>query len=318
MFHDAVHPLRAATTLVLFLGSSACDNTSASEPTAAAKADSPAAKGAKTKPLSNAAACGPERRVALEREMLRGCVIAPSILRDDVPPAPWTVETRAPKRPPHTRQISLRADGVHVEANPPITIEEWGQGLPPPEPSLPRLVWELSIESDLPGATVAEALGHLTRTGNTKGSIVLATPASDDLPTPVDPARLAALDEELDGSDPATRATTIAAHIADAMPPCAALREAFSAVATVPPEQRCSTLATGLAEATVACDCPDMDEVQTLVYGIAVGTQVPTSLGVAIPTVLGADATAHTGATWGEIVAGLEKADFGALAIAAR
>jgi hypothetical protein len=266
---------------------------------------------------STSVACDAAHAKALEQELLAQCAISEQVLTTDVPAAPWKP---APSAPPQNGalRLELAPTGVAIGWGPPVPLadlltrlaEQREQALAMasatgrPAPS----GWVLAITGATPRADVATVLQALADTEQRRGHLLLATDATGPLPVPRDPKRLAELATRITGADPSTKATLLAEEIERSLPPCPALVQGFSTVATIDPENRCRVLARSISEGLVSCDCPEEDALMTLLYAITVGVEPPTRLAAAVPTMLDPTAPARPGATWAELVATLDEA----------
>jgi hypothetical protein len=280
------------------------DGGSDASPTA--KSDGPGQDEARSD--GDAEACDDAHREALQKELSSHCRFSDKQPRVDVPLAPFDA---TPAAVPNAERIEVRDGEVRIGWGEATSVEDLVEHLVMAKEMThvrgePFQGWVLAIASDVPTTQVSAVLRALHAGGHREGRLVLAVAPSDPVPGPRDPKRLQALAAEVTDLDPSARATAIAKTISEAMPPCPAMIEAFSAVAMVQPADRCSVLARGLSKGLVSCGCPKEDDIVTLVYGINVGLTPPTRLTALIETTLDPDAVPRTGSTWGEVVAGLD------------
>ncbi|MCA9651211.1 MAG: hypothetical protein H6712_13285 [Myxococcales bacterium] len=256
-----------------------------------------------------AGGCDAAHGNAIEQEMLGWCELSERVVSDEVPLAPWKP---ASANKPSSGLIEMRPGSLQVGWRETAVGGLVGQLEEDREfakmrGELGATRWSLMIGGDTPRAEVAAVFRTLADAGQPKGSLVLSVEPSDPVPQPRDPERLAALHTKLADADPSERAMLTAREIQAAMPPCPGLTHAFSAVATTSPDQRCALLARGISEGLVSCRCPKEDEMLTLVYSISMGSTPPERLTTVVPVVLDPAAAPRSGATWGEIVAGLDQ-----------
>lgn len=255
---------------------------------------------------------------ALQAEFAAACPVSEQVLKVDVPLAPWKADPSAPPR-----------DALPLELTRQALVVGWGEPVEPVARLRERLAeerersrmmtgaasseWVLSIAADVSSGRVASVLQVLADDGATDGHVLLATEDVGELPKPRKPALLEEFGARIDGMEPSMRATTVAREIERTMPPCPGMKKAFSAVAMAASDQRCALLARGLAEGLVECKCPEADDMLTYVYAINVDTSVPERLSVAVPVTLDPTASPRSGASWGEMVAGMDQAAFASL-----
>jgi hypothetical protein len=265
---------------------------------------------------STSATCDAAHAKSLEQELLAQCAISEHVLTADVPAAPWKP---APSAAP--------LDALRLELGPAGVVIAWGA--PAPLADLPaRLAeerdrvlstaatlgrpaptgWVLAIAGTTPRTDVATLLQALADVDLPRGHLLLATNPPAPLPVPRDPKRLAELATRIDDTDLAMKAVVLAKEIEQTVSPCPALAEGFSTVATIAPESRCQVLARSISEGLVSCGCRDEDTLMTLMYAMMVGLEPPVRLGAAVPTTLDPTAPARPGATWADVVAGLDDA----------
>lgn len=292
--------------------SPACNDAKKADP---APTDAKAAVEAKAAPEPTAGTCDAAHGAVVEKEMLTWCALSDMGISPDVPLAPWKP---APTDRPTDGRIELRPGGLQVGWGRSAKADELVELLAAERETatmVGRTVdgWSLTIGADTPRAEVAAVVKTLSDADQRTGTVVLSVEPTAPVPQPRDPARLAALDAKIGGVDPSQRATLLAKEIEQAMPPCPGMAKAFSAVAMAAPDQRCPLLARGISEGLVGCGCPKEDEMLTLIYGVSLGSKPPERLAVAVPATLDPAATPRPGATWGEIVAGLDEAALQAL-----
>ncbi|MEM7156254.1 MAG: hypothetical protein AAF799_25600 [Myxococcota bacterium] len=292
----------------LCFGAPACDGDKKTTEAGAAevgKTESDKAQGA-----AGAGGCDEAHGKDVYEEMIAWCELSEKVADDQIPLAPWKP---APADKPLDARIEVRPGGVSTRwgsetalADLPSVLEE--------ERDLAkrrgRTVqgWSLIIGGDTPRAEVAAVLETLANSGQKTGSVVLTVEPTGEVPQPRDPKRLAALNAKVGSADPSQKASLLANEVQSAMPPCPGMTEAFRAVATAPANERCTVLARGLSQGLVSCGCPKEDEMLTLVYGISMGFEPPKRLTTTVPTTIDPAATPRAGATWGEIVAGMDEA----------
>lgn len=292
----------------LALGSLACDDKGSKSDSGAASADAKA--DAKVEGSSDAAACDEAHGKAIEQEMLSWCEYSEKVASEDLPLAPWKP---APVDRPAEGRIEVRPGSVRVGFGPP-TPASVVAGRLAEEREAAKLrgeapkAWALTIGGDTPRAEVAAVVKALADTGEREGSLVLTVEPTEPVPQPRDPKRLAELDGTMTDGDPSMRATLLAREIQTAMPPCPGMVKTFSAVASAAPDQRCPLIARGISEGLVSCQCPKEDEMLTLIYAASLGSTPPTRLSTVAAVTLDPAATPRAGATWSEIVAGLDEA----------
>ncbi len=267
---------------------------------------------------NDAKVCDDARGKAIEAEILAGCSVGAKVLKLAAPMAPWKTEPSAP--PPGALILRLSKTGTVVDWGRPLPIEQVAQRLTEAmkrQATMAEITgdktpgWALTIASDVPRADIAAVMELLANAGHPSGHLMLATEAVGDLPAPRDPELLATMYAKVGTLEPDQRATLLAKEIEKKMPKCDGVGKTFRAVSTAAPEQRCPLLALGISEGLVACDCPEADELLTLLYAISVDTQVPEQLSVALPVTLDPKAAPRVGGTWGQMVARLDQ---GALA----
>ena len=188
-------------------------------------------------------------------------------------------------------------------------------GRTPPDGTTPR--WSLSVTGDTPLDRVQEVLAGLSAVDANHGLIVFATKPDDTPPAPRDAKRYAELASELSPLDPSERAMKLAQKVRAALPAdCPAFEQAFASVATTAPDARCSVLGKKLADAALACDCPDgLDPLLTLMYVVTVGPDGLDHAAAYAPVVIDskAKAAAPLAGTWGEATKTLDATTLGAL-----
>ncbi|MCA9705632.1 MAG: hypothetical protein KDK70_07285 [Myxococcales bacterium] len=311
--------MRSAATLALImlpwlgLATPACDD-GGKKADPADPAAGPAAAPRSAGEGEAAGACDQAHGKAIEQEMLAWCALSEKVAPEGLPVAPW--KPAAANKPRRgiidVRPSVLQVGWEQVEASQVLDrlaqdrqrAETMGETHPG---------WSLVILGDTPRAEVAAVLKALADGEQRVGSLMLGVEATEPVPAPRDPKRLAALHAKLDGADPSQRAATLAQEIQAAMPPCPGMTNAFSAVAAAAPDQRCPLLARGLSEGLVGCKCPKEDEMLTLIYAISLGSTPPGRLTAMVPVTLDPAAPPRPGATWAEVVAGLDEAALGSL-----
>lgn len=250
----------------------------------------------------------------MKQEILATCEVFSTTPSITLAPIPWKADSGA--APDGMTPIIVSNEGVQVFHQAHVEIDDLARTLAEVHefrpPNTPR-GWSLAISADTPTSTVHAVFEQLVAAKQPSGHLLLSTPATS-LPAPRDPKLFAEIAPQLRSKDPSSRATFIAKKITENMPPlCAPMHSAFSAIATVAPEQRCPSLARGLSEAAVACGCPPMETLLTLVYAINVGVDAPAVLSVAVPIVLEPNAKARKGETWGAVVSDFDPATLNAL-----
>lgn len=296
---------------MLGLGSGCGGDSSATKVEASSKSGAAAEAAANE---STAPRCDVAHGKALEREMAAMCEPGPRAVGPGVPRSAWASE---PNIVPAATRIRLDAKGWTFGGHPIASAAEIGPYLEREADMSRRLnrsppPWSLEIAADVPRAEVAKVLAALVDAGKRSGNLVLSVEAKE-MPQPRDAAALAKLDAKViaegGAEDMSARASTLAQTITESLPPCEGLGKTFRAVATVPADKRCPLLARGIAEGMVQCNCPEEDAVLTLIYSVAVGTEVPTELASLAPVTLKPDVPPTPGATWGEIVAAMKPAE---------
>lgn len=297
----------------LCFGAPACDGNEKTPNAGAAEAGK--AKSGEAKGAAGAGGCDEAHGKDVQKEMLAWCELSEKVADDQIPLAPWKA---TPADKPLDARIEVRPGGLSTRWGTETDLIDLPSVLEGErETARARGVtvqgWSLVIEGDTPRSEVAAVLQTLANAGQTKGSVVLTVEPVGEVPQPRDPKRLAALDAEVGQADPSQKAALLAKEIESAMPPCAGMTEAFRAVATAPANERCSVLARGLSKGLVSCGCPNEDEMLTLVYGVSMGFEPPTRLSAVVPVTIDPSAKPRAGATWGEIVAGMDEAAMKAL-----
>jgi hypothetical protein len=287
---------------------------------------SPAPSASGKEPVNEPVArCDAAHAKVLEQELLAQCAISEQVLSADVPAAPWSP---APSTPPDDAlRIELGPAGMTLGHRPPVPVAALSAALAEQrEQATARAElsgrpapagWLLTLDGTTPRADVATILRDLSDAGLLAGHLQLATEPTGPLPMPRNPEQLAGLARRIPRHDASTKATFLAQEIEQAMPPCPALYQSFSTAAMLEPESRCSVLARGIAEGLVSCGCPQEDAMMTWMYAITVGLEPPRRLGVAVPVTLDPAAAPRAGATWAEVVAGLDEAALATLWVSA-
>lgn len=308
--------VRSLLLALVVAGMPACDREgkSGASQGGEAKANDVEGKAAEGK-AAEGKACDATVAKAIEQELLVGCEYSGKILNIDAPAAPWKAAPSAP--PDRTIRLEVTTKGTTVG---------WGAPVPPAQlaerfsqelergkraaqmsgAAVPQ--WGLVIAGDVPRSEVAWVFRVLANAEQTRGYLILATKEIGTPPVPRKPEVLAALHARVGKSDPSERAMTMANEIKQKMPPCPGVKKTFEKIATVSPEQRCPTMARGIGEGLVACECPDADELLTLVYAVTVATERPERLSAARPVTLDPSAPSRPGETWAAVVEGLDEA----------
>ena len=311
-----------------------CDRAETPETKPAAKAESTAqakgteTKGATPKPTTSDTkttsatpttkpdhVCDAAYGKKIQAEVMTWCPLSEQVLSVDVPAAPW------PSKPaPLSRALlplELTTAGAVLGWGPPGPISgvatriaefQRGQATAVAHGAEPQGGWGLKIAKDVSRADVAALMQALVDAGQTRVELSLATPFEGEPPQPRDPALLAELGGRINGRDIGTRTMQMAKEMAERMPPCPELQESFNSAATVPPDERCALLAEGFGGGLTKCDCQKEDEILTVLFGLTVGLEAPTQLSTTAAATLDPSATSRPGATWAEIVAGLDQA----------
>lgn len=264
-------------------------------------------------------ACDAAHAKALEQELVAQCDVYDVVLALDVPAAPWKPAPSA--APTEALPLEVSPAGVVVFTGEPVPMAdlaahlaegiEKNTALAEALGKPPTSAWVLTLASATPRAEVATVMKVLADAGLREGYLRLGAEATAPLPQPRDPKQLAELAARVAHADVSEKAVRLAREAEAAMPPCPALEQGFSNAATNDPEDRCRVLARDLSAGLVHCGCPKEDVVMTLVYALMVGLEPPKQVGAAVPVTLDPAAPARTGATWAEVVAGLDQ---GALA----
>ncbi|MEM7155799.1 MAG: hypothetical protein AAF799_23310 [Myxococcota bacterium] len=251
----------------------------------------------------------------LEAEMQAWCPLNEKVLTIDVPDAPWPSEPAALSRT--LLPLEMTKAGVVVGWGPPGPVSgvatrmaefSRGQSAAVAHGAEPQAGWGLRIAGDVARADVAVLMQALVDAKQPKVELALATPMTGEPPKPRDAALLTELGGRITAKDVGTRTMVLAKEMAGRMPPCPELQESFNSAATVPPEKRCGMLAQGFANGLVQCGCQKEDEVLTLLFGLTLGLEPPTRLGTVAEATLDPAGPSRAGATWAEIVAGLDQA----------
>jgi hypothetical protein len=277
------------------------------------------ALGCRSSDSEEAARCDAGHARALQAELEQLCPIGLMSAEATVPLAPWEPE---PTQVPHDAlRIEVGPSGVrvgHVALN---DVRELSGRLVLDRElaaSLGRgpLEWVLVIDEATSRGDVHAVAKGLVEAGQRKGRVMLATTAVPDIPKPRDPKKLSELVADVAAKEPSQRATLLAAAISRALPPCPQLVEAFGSVAALPARDKCSSLAQGFSQGLVACGCPKEDELLTLFYALAVGSDPPTRLNAAVPLTLDPEGEPRPGTTWGDMVSKMQAGDFEAFWVA--
>jgi hypothetical protein len=298
------------TLALLALGTSACDRDAKMPAEREADARKAAVDG------KAGAACDAAHAKALEQELLAQCALSDRVLMTEVPAAPWKPSPSA--APEDVLRLELGPAGVVLGWGPPMPVAELPSRLAQEREQAAVMAeakgrprrdgWVLLIASATPRADVAAVLKGLAEAELRQGHLQLATDATGPLPVPRDAKLLADVKARVSAEDPSQRAMLLAQEIEQTMPPCPALVQTFSNVATVDAEQRCPLLARGISEGLVSCGCAKEDTMMTLFYAVSMGLEPPTRLAAAVAVTLDPAAAPRPGATWAAVVAGLDEA----------
>lgn len=296
-------PLLAA----LSLGAVACNRSEPSPPTG-----SKTATEAQVSPAGEAGpTCDAAHAKALEQELVSLCDIGELASTIDAPPAPWKPAPLAAPR--DVMRIDVTAEGVVVGWGAPVPFAELRarvvEGLEKNAMLSPSGsgTWLLSIAKDTPRARVSEVLQAIVDAGRPRGYVRLAAEPATPLPQPRDPKRLAELDAQL-AEQVGNEAVFLAKEVERAATSCPDFEKAFQSVAVDDPSDRCQGLARSLARGIQRCGCDEETVMMTLFYALTVGSKPPVQLTTALELTLDAQSTTpRPGATWAEIVAGLDE-----------
>lgn len=248
----------------------------------------------------------------LDATVTTWCAVDRRWLPFEAPQVPWSVERPTPPSLESTVQLRLAASGVLLgELEREVQIADMSE-------ELPEGPWNLVIEADTPRAHVATLLRAMVDTQRLKGELVLTTRDMAGLPKPADPAVLAALDQKLGSVPPDQWTRTWAEEMRERMPKCPEFVSMMQAMATLRPESYCPYLAKTFGRSYVDCGCPELAELETMLYALVVGTAQPERLAVVLPVTLEPTAQSRPGETWAEIVAGLDAAALEGLWVAER
>lgn len=253
---------------------------------------------------------------ALERELWGYCAWEGRSIPDEIPASPVdATKTEVPDRviPIELDATTTRIAGASGGARSLAERLSLALGRAPAEG--PR--WTLSVTADTPLDRVQEVLAGLAAAGATHGLIVFSSTPTGPVPKPRDPEHYAKLAAELSPLDPSERAMQLAQRVRAALPAdCPAFEKAFQSVATSAPDARCTLLGKNLADAAIACKCPEgLDPLLTLMYVVTVGTDGLDHAAVYADVTIDpkAKAAASLAGTWGEAAKSLDVATLGAL-----
>lgn len=264
----------------------------------------------------SAGTCDAAHAKVLEQELMAQCDVYDVVLALDVPAAPWKPAPSA--APDEALPLEVSPAGVVVFTGEPVPMAdlsarlaegiEKNTMLAEAQGKAPTSAWVLTLASTTPRAEVATVLKALADAGLRWGYLRLGAAAATPLPQPRDPKQLAELAARVADADVSEKAVRLAREAEAVMPPCPGLEQGFSNAATNAPEDRCRVLARDLSAGLVSCGCPKEDVVMTLTYALMVGLEPPTRLGAAVPVTLDPAAPPRMGATWADVVAGLDQA----------
>lgn len=281
------------------------------------RSDSSPPTDSKASPTGEAgAACDAAHAKALEQELVSLCDLGELVSTIDAPSAPWKPSLVAP--PQGAMRIDVTPEGVVVGWGAPVPVAELRGHLVEGLEMNAMLnqskgvngagTWLLSMAKDTPRAQVSAVLQALVDVGQPRGYVRLTAETATPLPVPRDPKQLAELDAQLAKQDASNKAVFLAREIERAAATCPEFEEAFESVAADDPATRCHGLARSLASGIQRCGCAEESVMMTFFYALTVGSKPPVRLTTAPGVTLDAQSTTpRHGATWAEIVAGLDE-----------
>ncbi len=258
--------------------------------------------------------CGP----SIEAEMLERCA------RSDrgrtlfpVPKVTWAA--RASQPPADILLLELTSEQVTFDRGDPIPLtkfdyflEELDKTWALAESSGDPKTWALVIASDAPRGVVAKVFQALDDVGRTRGFVMLD---DGELVTFIEePSEYDAMQQEVYEQVSATpakeRTKKLREEIQKRAPTCFSVNDLVLEVAGAPLHVLCRVTARDVAKRLVACGCPASSGAIASLLAEGFNSKLPS---VVVPVTLDKTAQAQAGATWAEIVDGLEKTELDTL-----
>ncbi len=258
--------------------------------------------------------CGP----TIEAEMLQRCA------RSDrertlfpVPTVTWAA--RATQPPAGILLLELTAEQITFERGDPIPLsnfdyfeEELDKTWAIAESSGEPTSWALVIASDVPRGVIAKVFQSLVDVDRPRGFVLLDHGEQVTFITepPENESIQKAVYEEVSKALAKERTKKLREEIQKRSPKCFSVNDVVLEVAGAPPHVLCRITARDVSKRLVDCGCPANSGAIASLMAEGFNSRLPS---VVVPVTLDSTAGARAGATWAEIVGGMQKTEFASL-----